>query len=453
MKSFIQFISTAVATAFLCHAGAAVPAEDVKQLGANLTPWGADKAGSKDGAIPPYTGEEIQAPAGYKAGSGRLPDPFADERPLFRIDAGNMDKHADKLSESAKTLLRRWPTYRIDVYRTHRSAAYPKFFGDNSVKNAARARIVDGGMGVEGAYGGIPFPSPKSGIELIWNHYLRYMPLSLSAWWPTIMVDAAGRHTHIASVDLYFETPYYDPARTSLDGFVFNKMLVNYVEPPRSAGEKNLAWYSTNFSKQDFAYWLYTPGQRRVRLAPEAKYDTPSASFGGSIFFDEVSMFSGPPDRFDFKLAGKKEMYIPYNAYRAIFGPADKVLGPKHVNPDELRWELHRVWVVEATLKADKRHAYGKRVFYFDEDTWYLVGTEGYDHAGKLYRVGQGYPAQYYDAKHPFPYTTSFAIYDLVKGTYTFFDQMGDPRAYVKLTPRRPAYETSPEAMAGSGLR
>ena len=93
-------------------------------------------------------------------------------------------------------------------------------------------------------------------------------------------------------------------------------------------------------------------------------------------------------DRFDLKLVGKKEMYVPYSNYRLTYhkNPAD-VTKPNHINPDLVRWELHRVWVVEATLKADKRHIYSKRVFYLDEDSWMALASDEYDARGQLYRV------------------------------------------------------------------
>ena len=90
-----------------------------------------------------------------------------------------------------------------------------------------------------------------------------------------------------------------------------------------------------------------------------------------ATIYDDAAVFNGAMDRFDFKLVGKKEMYVPYSNYRLIYDakPADMTT-PGHLNPDYVRWELHRVWVVEATLKPDKRHIYSKRVFYLDEDSW-----------------------------------------------------------------------------------
>ena len=46
-----------------------------------------------------------QALAGFKKGDHQV-DPFADDKPLFTIDAGNMDRYADKLPDGLKAMLK-----------------------------------------------------------------------------------------------------------------------------------------------------------------------------------------------------------------------------------------------------------------------------------------------------------------------------------------------------------
>ena len=75
-----------------------------------LTPIGAEKAANKDGTIPAYTGGLTTPPAGFKAGDGIRPNPFAGEKPRLSIDAKNMAQHADKLTEGTKALLQKYPT-------------------------------------------------------------------------------------------------------------------------------------------------------------------------------------------------------------------------------------------------------------------------------------------------------------------------------------------------------
>ena len=174
---------------------AGVSADEAKQLGSTLTATGAEKAGNKDGSIPAYAGGLTKAPAEYKAGEGLRPDPFAADKPLFAVDAKNMDKYADKLTEGTKALMKKNPDYRIDVYPTQRSVAYPKWVADNTAKCATTAKTTNGGRSMDGCHAGIPFPIPKTGYEAMWNHLVRFSYVCarkrISAWY----VEPSGRAT------------------------------------------------------------------------------------------------------------------------------------------------------------------------------------------------------------------------------------------------------------------
>jgi hypothetical protein len=453
MKLTKTLVLCAFALGSAARTHAAPSAEEVAQLGTTLTPWGAEVAGNKDGSIPPYTGGLTKPPACYKPGSNIMCDPFADEKPIATIDAKSLDPYGAKIPEGAKFMLKRWADYKISVYPTHRTAAFPKMFGDNAIKNATRAKLVNDGQGVEGAYGGPPFPLPKSGLEVVWNHELSYRPYSYEADTLVGIVDASGRYSMIHGNEGYYETPYYNPERSSLpDGVTTQKLIVRFTRPPREAGEQSMIFYSLNYVKQDMLAWSYTQGQRRVRLAPEFKYDTPVASYSGLYIYDEAYGYSGNPDRYDWKLVGKKDMLVPYNNYRFVSGFSEDndtnaaIAGPQHIKPEAERWELHRVWQVEATLKAGKRHIYTKRVMYFDEDSWVLLWAEGYDASGGLYRVVFDAPFQLFDV--PVFDAANQYEYDFVKGAYLLQSQVMRPRAQ----PRPPSYMTA-ENMGAAGIR
>lgn len=100
---------TAVLMSFATCSLTAAAAGDASDLGKSLTQFGAIQAGNADGTIPAYEGGLTTAPAGFKPDSGFWVDPFKDEKPLFRIDAKNVDKYADKLSEGQKTLIKKYP--------------------------------------------------------------------------------------------------------------------------------------------------------------------------------------------------------------------------------------------------------------------------------------------------------------------------------------------------------
>jgi hypothetical protein len=246
----------------------------------------------------------------------------------------------------------------------------------------------------------------------------------------------------------------YNPKNT---GFMketdpFWNVKLYYLAPARRNGEALMVWDSANPLKQGRRAWQYLPGQRRVKLAPDIAYDTPNPGSAGANTYDDASVYNGAMDRFDFKLVGKKEMYIPYGVYKLSYDakPAE-VTKPGHVNPDLVRWELHRVWVVEATLKPGKRHIYSKRVFYVDEDSWVAVTSDEYDGRGQLYRSGFSYSSFSYDV--PAMFTDTLGFYDFSSGLYNITGLFGGYSGLKYLTELPSESFWSPDALAGAGVR
>jgi hypothetical protein len=453
MKFPIPILVGALGVACSSLACAAVSPDEALQLGATLTLAGAEKAGNASGTIPAYTGAPLHAPASFKKGSGIRPDPFADEKPRLVVTARNMAEHADKLTEGTKELLKRHATFRVDIYPTQRTAVLPRQLLDNTLKNATGAKSVEGGLATENVLPGVPFPIPKSGHEAMWNHLVRYQGVGMHGKYDSWNVDAAGVATLASAGDVNYEWPIYSPARinkVTQGNDPYWRVKLTYDSPARRVGEAMMVIDSVNPLQQPRRAWQYLPGQRRVKLAPDVAYDTPNPTFAGASTYDDVSVFNGAMDRYDFKLVGKREMYVPYNTYRLAYHPSmEDITKPKHVNPDFVRWELHRVWVVEATLKPGKRHIYAKRTFYIDEDSWFAVAADQYDARGQLYRASFAYLSYAYDAGVMNGDTQGF--YDFIAGSYTLAGLWG--KYFLKFIDPLPASQWGPESLAGSGVR
>jgi hypothetical protein len=449
MRLHRHLLAAALTLAYAGIAGAAVTADEAKKLGTTLTAVGAEKAANKAGTIPEYTGGLTSAPAGFKSGDGIRPDPFAGEKPLFSIDAKSMAQHDAALTEGAKALMKAYPTFRADVYKTHRTAAFPKFVTDNTLANATRAKTTNDGRSMQGAHAGFPFPIPQNGYEAMWNHLVRFNGVAYEAKYRNLNVDASGRTTLATEGMSAQEYPYWDAGRK--DHETYWRIKLTYTGPARRAGEALLIVDPLDIGTKDRRAWSYLPGQRRVKVAPDLSHDTPNPGTAGATTFDDTFIFNGSMERFEFKLLGKKEMFVPYNAYAAVYkSTQDSLVKPNHLNPDLVRWELHRVWVVEAKLKEGKRHVYSKRVFYLDEDSWAALASDEYDSRGQLYRAGFAYMAPSYDL--PAPYTDMFTHYDLVARIYAltgFIAETGGLR-HTKAMPDR---EWTAESLAGSGIR
>lgn len=392
---------------------AAVSVEDAARLGGDeLTPMGAERAGNAADTIPEWTGGLTEPPAGYQPG-GELVDPFPEEQPLFTITAQNQDQYAENLSPGQIALLKRYPsTFRMPVYKTHRTAGFPQLVYDEVKAGAVTSEMVGGGNGLRNIESDFPFPIPQSGLEIIWNHVLRYRGGSVKRSYTQIPVQANGAFSPIVFEDqltwgrvlegsppnrlMFYKQTIKAPARLEGDVLLVHENIDQIAEP-RSA-------------------WVYNAGQRRVRRAPDVSYDGPGTASDGLRTNDDLDMYNGAPDRYDWKLIGKQELYIPYNAYRL----RDKNLKYKdiimkgHLNPEHLRYELHRVWVVEATLKEGKRHIYAKRVFYVDEDQWQIAIADLYDGRGELWRVKEGHQVTHYQVQ--VPWSGLDISYDLISG-------------------------------------
>lgn len=430
---------------------AAVSAEQAARLGKELTAVGATAAGNAEGTIPAWEGGITTPPAGYSQGMFH-PDPFASDTVQFSITPDNYREHADKLTEGQKAMFERYPTFRMDIYPTRRSASFPERTYEYTIKNATTAKLTDDQDGVLDAAEGIPFPIPQNGAEVIWNHKMKYKGVSAARWTNLAPVTANGQY-NLVKIREEFMGLYYKPGNSIDD---INNILLYFYQsveaPARLAGQVLLVHESLNQSVQPRKAWVYNPGQRRVRLAPNVAYDNPGTAADGLRTSDMTDMFNGSHDRYDFKLVGKQEMYVPYNSYKAHSDKSkvSDMIKPGHIDPDYLRYELHRVWVVEATLKPGKRHINPRRTFYVDEDSWQILIMDHYNAQGEVWRYSEAPSINYYEV--PVFWTTMENHHDLQSGRYlaTGVDNQDTPPDY--------SYQSSlenytPQALRTRGVR
>lgn len=433
---------------------AAVSEQEAAQLGSTLTPLGAEMAGNADGSIPAWTGG-LATDAGAVDSKGFLADPFANEQPLFTITAANAAQYQDKLSPGQLAMLQRYADYKIPVYPTHRSAAVPDAVYAAAKQSALKTTTIDGGNGLQNFADSryYAFPIPKNGVEVVWNHITRYRGGNVQRLIAQATPQTNGSFSIVKFSDevaVPSEMDGMDPAK-SANVLLYFKQRV--TAPSRLAGNVLLVHETIDQVKEPRLAWIYNAGQRRVRRAPQVAYDGPGTAADGMRTADNFDLFSGAPDRYDWKLVGKKEMYIPYNAFK-LDSPSlkyDDVIRAGHINQDLTRYELHRVWEVEATLKSGERHIYAKRHMYFDEDTWQLALVDHYDGRGQLWRVAEGHAQNYYNHKTP-GYTLE-ALYDLTAGRYLTLGMKNEEKMAYKFGIKASAADFTPAALRNSGVR
>lgn len=422
MNSSIRIFSHALTgvSALFLSAGvwAGVPADEAAQLGKDLTPIGAERAGNDAGTIPAWTPAKQ-----HGALKGEFPsDPeLANEQPLFTITAANLSEHAAMLSEGHKELLRRFPdSYKMMVYPSHRKVNFPEKIQQATMENATRATL-EGVDNPTGAYLGFPFPIPKSGAEPIWNHRVKWRGNAIRRFNNQMIVKQNGDFSLtkiVEDVQFYYSNLAVENPPMLQPGTDFLRYLSETLSPPRIAGTYILVHEKAGFGTEGRAAWLYAPILKRIRRAPAVCCDNPYEGTDGHQFYDQVDMYNGVLERFSWKLMGKREMYIPYNSYKIATPPTsyDDIAAPKHVNPELARYELHRVWVVESENKPDLRHTFKRRVIYLDEDSWNIVAIDNYDHEDKLTQFQQGHLVPYFNNLSAT--THAETIYHLNSGRY-----------------------------------
>jgi len=411
---------TAMTLALSAQANAAVTSEEAAKLKKELTPVGATRAGNADGSIPAWTGGITKPVAGYSKGDHH-PDPFAADKVSFTITASNLDQYKDNLTPGQVKLFETYPdTFKMHVYPTRRSASMPQNVYDAIADNATKAELILGGNGISNAVLGVPFPIPTTGLEVIWNHITRYRGEKAEIVSSQVAPTASGDFTMMEmknSILFKYTEPGMTAEKLADDNIVFKFKQVT-TQPARLAGTALLVHETLNQDSEPRKAWTYNTGQRRVRLAPNIAFDTPGTATDGLRTTDDFDMYNGSPSRYNWKLIGKKEIYIPYNSYKlhAKGLDYDDLIKPGHINQDYVRYEKHRVWQVEATLKEGMRHTYKKRVFFIDEDNWQVSVADIYDNRDELYRVAMAHELNYYEL--PASWSTLDVYYDLQARRY-----------------------------------
>lgn len=426
MRRFI--VAALVVMALPAHSK--VSPEQAARLGQDLTPIGAQQAGMPDAphglSIPAYDGGWSDP---QSANTAYVPDdPYAADEPLLVIDSSNAAQYADILSVGQQALLKNYPaTFRMRVYPTRRSAAVPDHVAKATRANATAVELKPGGNGFTGTAHGFPFPLPASGQELIWNHMARYRTSGFRGFTNSAATTSSGAYViERAYLEAVIQYGNPDQSAAAWDNELA-MILRKVVAPANKAGDTVLLHVPMDRAADDIQIWSYNPGTRKVRRIAEVGYDNPAQD--GLITHDQVDMFNGPLDRYNFKLIGKKAVLVPYNSY-ALHSTEVKyadILHKGHINPDLVRYELHRMWVLEATLKDAVSHVYSKRVMYLDEDSWLILLADMYDQRGEFWRTSMAFALQY--PQIPLPDNSLQAHFDLQSRRYVMLNMQNEERS------------------------
>jgi hypothetical protein len=419
------FIGSIIFFLNILNVQAIVSEESAQKLGRSLTPFGSIASGNKNKTIPPWTGGIQTFPSGYEGAGQHHVDPFASDEIKFSIDKSNYQSFEGYLTLGQNALFKAYSqTFAMNIYPTRRSHSMPAWVLENTYTNALTSSLTRDGTGIENAYGGIPFPilhgeNSEKALQIMWNHLTRWRGIFHSSSASELAVQSNGSYTPVTKqTDIFFN--FHNPKGSFSE---MNNILIYFLTfnkaPARLAGGALLVHETMNQLKDKRQAWDYNSGQRRVRRAPNLAYDSPIASSDNTRTADDTDMYNGAPDRYNWIYKGIKEYFIPYNSYKVSNHDVEykDLVMTGHLNPDYLRWELHRVHVVEATLKPSARHIYKKRVYYIDEDSWGIAMVDQYDHRDELWRVSLALLKNYYEL--PGTWTAGDVYHDLQARRYS----------------------------------
>lgn len=349
---------------------------------------------------------------GFDPNSLSYPDPFASDQILFTIDINNYSEYRDNILTAGQVkMFETYPeTFKMNVYQSRRSCAVPPEVLELTRENA---NLIDEGEGIDGVVGSIPFPNPDEALHHVWNHILRYRGVEIYGSSPFYIVNTDGSITYGAGEAI--AKNYWNPYtrnESGLQGMLMSKT----THPPRLADASLLVIESLNAFLTPRRAWVYNPGTRRVRRAPDIAYDYKPSSSQGLTTVDQFDGFNGAKDRYSWTNEGTKLKFMPYNSYKFYNTNHEKTLTAMHVNQEYLRYELVKVNIVNADLKKDKRHVLPHRVMYFDFDSHNFMAEDIYDGEKNLIRYRELPLMNFYD--EPMCNAIHAATYDFATKKY-----------------------------------
>ena len=358
-----------------------------------------------------------------------------------------MAQYADLLSPGYKALLQKYPDYKLNVYPSHRTAALPQSEYAEIAKEAGQVDLANNGNGLLNYdKTSVPFPLPKNGIEAIYNHLVRYRAGGYQYFPTEMVVQANGNFTPVRrEVEVMMASAMGNPEPNRLYYY-----LGKVTSPESVAGNLTLVHEPMDQTKEGRLAWTYNPGQRRVLRAPEISYDSPVNPPGRPAHQRHGRHVQRRAGQVQLEAGRQEEMLVPYNTYKLADRTLkyEQIIQPNHLNQDLVRYEPHRVWVVEATLKPGERHIYAKRTFYLDEDSWGILGADLYDGRGDLWRVQEAHSLQRYDVLSAIH--ISDVSYDLQARRYITYGLENEEK-YTKFGITAELKDFSPAALRRSG--
>ncbi len=346
---------------------------------------------------PVQAGDEITADnwaekTGFKPDLSRA----GDVKKGKKVTEKNLEKYEHLLPPMMKLLIKKYGLkMKLRPYEPiHPSTGYI----EATNKYRGQAKIIDVGddyrkRGLEKYTAGLPFPDPKTGLEIAWNYHYGYNGDDADTYFNLLWISAASgvEHTEVwrwAYIIRTINRTDLDPI-PAIESFVKKRLqytsITYALEPYDKKGFG--AVYSRSVDPLDQQGHIYVPAMRRIlRNTFGTRGDTWNST---DLLYEDVRGYMGYPEWMHWKLVGKKTLLAPMHAGVALgkgkVGKAFDLEKPPHWNPIAT-YEPRPTYVVEVRPKFPD-YPYKKMLLYIDAETFLITYKECFDKKDDLWKV------------------------------------------------------------------
>jgi hypothetical protein len=235
---------------------------------------------------------------------------------------------------------------------------------------------------------GVPFPHPKTGIEMVWNFDSRprgdtrqYFQIGPNIT-PNVSVERTSRADYIRMSWIRRTNVPPVPKFENNPKGIHHGNFMHMYDPPEN---KNSRYYNiryTDGSKGDDGYIYYAPFRRLRRMGAAVRTDTID---GTDLIYDDGEQWDGHVQKNTYKYIGKKELLCcRHDTWRND----NWKRRPGQVIHTGIHRERMNMVVVEVVNK-DPNYVYGKRIWYMDPESYWIPWQEIYDQLDRYWKVNE----------------------------------------------------------------
>jgi len=252
-------------------------------------------------------------------------------------------------------------------------------------KYAGTCKIADDDKLI-GYVSGIPFPRPKTGLEMAHNFDNHNTGDNCNAFEDMYLINGKSRYDRKMSLEvkfLYFSgrreippVPEILPNKKN----IYMATHLEYSEPASMRGSRSI---HIKFKDRTLDAEMYSWSSTARKVTRKSTAQKESTQGGSDASSDDQNVYDNAIPFMSYNFVGRKELLLARNQ-------DVELLKKGHTEGycifNGFQRERIKTYAVECTHKNPK-YLYSKQVWYIDPETWYILYADKYDRQGTLWRV------------------------------------------------------------------